>query len=1047
MPAKEPSGAKAKKPIDEDEETKKAAQKHAQQVKKNYHNLKPKASSKKFEEALAGPVKEFEAEFKLLRLELLGKDLQDRLAGGEMKDSRERTLMQQDMRKLIESLEEVQPSWGWAMERCSAHLRQSIGAPLEAIALCKRVIERLEDSNTRPSDAKMLTTVPGVLNDKEEELGHHRLLNLDKSDDRQYLADRMRLQQLQAQVTEDASMTMSATVREDMHRLQQKIGARKERLIQLWQHGAAGKRSSVSGSGLDGAGKEDEALKLKRQLIQQEVARAKARELCSQQGQLEGISELMHSDERTNSMLRQQQQQQQMSQGTLTAQQERMHRRLAKRKDEEKQSIGTQESCKDVKASAYVSELGSEDLKLSLRVECDKLWNQVLHAHGRLQQEQNSGIEYVHHIVAHTLNHPEARWLGRWYLGETFPFAHESQFLTIVSTLLWRTLVQTTKNRIVKRWDDDPSLKLLPWCDAHTPEEKKEAMHNYLLHNRQERQFNLETEMVRPMLTPNSEDQAGWPWEEVVLACDDLDSLHRACMCVFQDQVRHAIHGIQSTMEDRVPFIRELEQNQGCHLEYTLNVSSSPENTGEHRQRTMDRSMEFVLWFLKDRITFDSELQWVLMHRVAQDLEQHFRDNPSHNQSDSPVHDVAVLGSEVGYVHAIKERMLDLAPHHEGYGSQNTQDMLVLIMKNGELDKELEDGDRYEQPTLLSIHGTNGTDEHHDASNGDAEQHRKDDARAFPLHGKGFDAVVNHHENLETRRRQKFYEKMDSFIRRGTQWAAQLKVYSQLETLYGEAHSLRQTLVCLLRAEGGGGILEEQHTAWLQNLALFMTESFELAKRLHRAHTDHSKILVRRILCALWNKQVDERRYMDDDCHPERKIEDMTQQVMLLSREIENHQKKMMQLRTLLTQDVHKVSASVPEGADGVVKGEEMEPDMLLEMYISVNSGSTETGEQLQNVDTSFVEMQRLMTNIKEELQLFKGLQDELHIVTGPSDQCVGQVCTQSYAYTHICIHICNNVYMYVYIHTYIHCTLWWVHPISVLGRSAHTHTHTHTHT
>ena len=58
------------------------------------------------------------------------------------------------------------------------------------------------------------------------------------------------------------------------------------------------------------------------------------------------------------------------------------------------------------------------------------LWNQVLHAHSRLQEEEDSGIEYVHHIVAHTLNHPEARWLGRWYLGETFPFAHESQFLT-----------------------------------------------------------------------------------------------------------------------------------------------------------------------------------------------------------------------------------------------------------------------------------------------------------------------------------------------------------------------------------------------------------------------------------------------------------------------------------------------------------------------------------------------------------------------------------------------------------------------------------------
>ena len=112
---------------------------------------------------------------------------------------------------------------------------------------------------------------------------------------------------------------------------------------------------------------------------------------------------------------------------------ERMHRRLAKRKDEEKQSLGP-EACGDIKASVYVSQLSSEDLRASLRVECDKLWNQVLQAHERLQQEQQSGIEYVHHIVAHTLNHPEARWLGRWYLGETFPRGRSRtnhNFLTI----------------------------------------------------------------------------------------------------------------------------------------------------------------------------------------------------------------------------------------------------------------------------------------------------------------------------------------------------------------------------------------------------------------------------------------------------------------------------------------------------------------------------------------------------------------------------------------------------------------------------------------
>jgi hypothetical protein len=53
-------------------------------------------------------------------------------------------------------------------------------------------------------------------------------------------------------------------------------------------------------------GKDDEALKLKRQLIQQEVVRAKARELCSQQRHTEGMEQM--SDERSI-MIRQQQQQ------------------------------------------------------------------------------------------------------------------------------------------------------------------------------------------------------------------------------------------------------------------------------------------------------------------------------------------------------------------------------------------------------------------------------------------------------------------------------------------------------------------------------------------------------------------------------------------------------------------------------------------------------------------------------------------------------------------------------------------------------------------
>ena len=365
----------------------------------------------------------------------------------------------------------------------------------------------------------------------------------------------------------------------------------------------------------------------------------------------------------------------------------------------------------------------------SLRVECDKLWNQVLHAHSRMQQELNSGIEYVHHIVAHTLNHPEAKWLGRWYLGETFPFAHESQFLTIVSTLLWRTLVQTTKNKIMERWQQEPRLRELPWSGDEfvTPEQRKQAMQQYLMQHGEDFE-RLNVEALRPLLMQHAEEQAEWAWDQVVGTCHDLDVLHRACMLHFQEDVQHSIYALQTTMEDRVPFIRELEQNQGCQLELILNVQSA-ESANDHRA-TGDRSMEFVFWFLKDRITFDDDAQWVLMHQVGtetfnvkpvtlnpgpltvdaksvtshltrdtrmlqvvNELDQHFKDNPSHNASDSPVHDVAVLGREVGYEHAIKERMLDLAPHYEVYGAQDTQEMLMLIMKNGELSKELQDCD------------------------------------------------------------------------------------------------------------------------------------------------------------------------------------------------------------------------------------------------------------------------------------------------------------------------------------------------------------------
>ena len=74
---------------------------------------------------------------------------------------------------------------------------------------------------------------------------------------------------------------------------------------------------------------------------------------------------------------------------------------------------------------------------------------------------------------------------------------------------------------------------------------------------------------------------------------------------------------------------------------------------------------------------------------------------------------------------------------------------------------------------------------------------------------------------------------------------------------YDEALSLR-----LLQLAAGPATLEEAPAAgaWLQHFVQFMVAGTELAEQLHKAHTQYGKILVRRILCALWNKQLDERR-------------------------------------------------------------------------------------------------------------------------------------------------------------------------------------------
>ena len=57
---------------------------------------------------------------------------------------------------------------------------------------------------------------------------------------------------------------------------------------------------------------------------------------------------------------------------------ERLRRRLQDKQKEEDSRLGPckdVKACTDVQAAVYVSELSDMDLRFSLRVECDKLWN------------------------------------------------------------------------------------------------------------------------------------------------------------------------------------------------------------------------------------------------------------------------------------------------------------------------------------------------------------------------------------------------------------------------------------------------------------------------------------------------------------------------------------------------------------------------------------------------------------------------------------------------------------------------------------------------
>jgi hypothetical protein len=144
---------------------------------------------------------------------------------------------------------------------------------------------------------------------------------------------------------------------------------------------------------------------------------------------------------------------------------------------------------------------------------------------------------------------------------------------------------------------------------------------------------------------------------------------------------------------------------------------------------------------------------------------------------------------------------------------------------------------------------------------------------------------------------------------------------------------------------------------------------------------------------------MDERRYMEDEMHPHRKIEDMTEHVKQYSQESEKHQKKMIHLRSVLMQNAQQVSASLPERSEfslsdiSIQKMAECELSEICIKKLHQTHGheNSETVEHLKRIDESFAELLSFKESIKEQASHFTGLEEELRLVTGPPEECVGQ--------------------------------------------------------
>eukprot|EP00960_Hanusia_phi_P053329 762003-Hanusia_phi.AAC.1 len=813
------NGQRGNRTDDEEKQRKKEALQLSNQIKKESKKLKLKQFTKIFEDEVS-KFKEFDAEFQLLRLELLARALNASKDSSTMDPKRK-----SEMREIVMALKSQHICWAYGMERCCAIVCEFLCDYNFAADLASTAIIELEKS--RPTDDKMFFELLAS-KDEEDDLKVHSLLNLDYKEDVGYLTDRLRRLQLHARhmIFQEVARLSNGSlfVPQDLSNLNIKVNKRRQELGQLYRQGLRAPIKKSNGSKESGPLATEEAKRIKRQLIEQEVVRAKALALCSQANQIVHVNEEV-VEMQTSKVVK----------GAANPLSERLQRKLAAKKEVGGRSEDFFHNFGD-SVVEYINRLDEDDLSKFLQIETDRLKSVISSA--QVQDTVQSSI--LQHVLFNALENQTAKFLGRWYDNET-QNTDRSLLLPLLKSILWRATLQTAKKKVVQRVQEG-SLKLeYPWkSDLDAAEDRLFRMKMFL-HNdlgvievskriRFFQSFLQKNDAIVPVesvLEQCTEDS----WMYMVETNNDTKVLDDLCHSLFREKVRVEYFDLQCKFDCRFPIFGALNANNVQSLDSVLTFNSDLASSSNEFWN------EYMLSFVMDRYALDPSEQWLLVHWIVQEVDISV-DEDFTTRFNTDLHIVENSAMD-GFKHIPGSGILEFNADRNGLKSQRNSEFLIEIVKMAEKGKEIE---THQVEICHEKENSNPSCNPELATNQAQAQ--------FRVHGRSLSEVLKHYERDELEKRENFRQALDASIQEALRWSAHQKIFWQVEALSNDLTCLRNMLSTCL-SNDDALIESEEFILLLRDMENLFHTANNAASDTRQAHLFHSDTVLRSTLSIL----------------------------------------------------------------------------------------------------------------------------------------------------------------------------------------------------